>query len=450
MLLLNRLRDRIPSRRYLLAALALRLVLAPFLSHPYDMRVFMAVGAAVGRGITPYGQYVLQNMFAATPHAHLYGTFSGIGYPPLYGLVLGGMYTMSSALAPNDLYAYVLALKLPIIFGELALAVLIYNILKVQINERTAKATFRLFIFCPFIIAVGTIWGMFDTVALIFTILSAYFLQKNWKLSAIFLAVSSTLKVYPIVLVPLYSLLVYKRTRNLKRPTSYLLLTVGVAALFTFLPMIAFNWPLENMYNALTYHITTTGSSYENVISFPYGAASPFNVFTLANDISGGSVQPPAALAYVWIPACFFVYGLLFGSQLTTEVKTPSLSFDFAVTVQWSLLIMLTLFTTRAWVAEQNLVFLFAFFVLSIFNARGHFPLLWDRIEWLWLLLLMFVIVHVPVVSFLWLPVPGTLDVSIAFADGPFGWTRLLLMTVLTFGWLVMCWRYVIKELKWS
>ena len=174
---LSRLGITIPKRGYLLAGLLLRLFLAPFLSHPFDMKIFMAVGVAVSRGITPYGQYILQDLFATMPHPNLYGISLGIGYPPLWGLMCGAIYEISSFFAPNNLYAYVLALKIPIIIGELALAVLVYNILKKQTNERIATATYLLFIFCPFILAVGTIWGMFDVIALLFALLAAYGLR---------------------------------------------------------------------------------------------------------------------------------------------------------------------------------------------------------------------------------------------------------------------------------
>lgn len=429
-----------------MAGLLLRLVLAPFLSHPFDMRVFMAVGVAVSKGITPYGQYVLQNMFAATPQLHLYGTFQGIGYPPLWGLMTGCMYALSSVFAPNNLYAYVLALKLPVIVGEMALAILVYNILKAQANEKIAKAAFLLFIFCPFIMVVGTVWGMFDVIALVFALLSAYVLLRDWKLSAVFLSVSSLLKLFPLVLAPLYSIFLYKSTRSLKLAVSFLVSTVAVTAVFTFLPMILFNWPISNMYNALTYQFTTANPSYDNAASFPYGAASPFNAFTLLNNLAHSSIQPVALSVYIWIPACVAVYVLLLRGRTSVTVKEVGASTDFALIVQWSLLLFLTLFTTRAWVSEQNLIFLFVFFSLSVFlQYRKELY----KVQLLWLLLFIFVLVHVPAISFLWLPLPWTLNVASAFADGPFGWTRLLLMTGLTLSWLALCWHYVARKLRW-
>jgi hypothetical protein len=446
MLSLANLKFEIPKRGYFLAGLLLRLFLAPFLSHPFDMRVFMAVGAAVSQGTTPYGQYVLQDIFAASPHPHLYGVIPGIGYPPLWGLVDGLMRAFSSAIAPNNLYVYVLALKIPIILGELLLAVVIYNILKAETNERIATATYLIFIFCPFIMAVGTIWGMFDAIALIFALLAAYTLHRNWGTSSVFLAVASALKLFPLVLAPLYSLLLYKSVRSKKRAANYLIHTIAITGVLTFLPMIAFNWPTSNMYNALTYHVTTSNPSYDLLASFPYGAASPFNVATLLVDVGGPMFTPPDVFVYAWIPACIIVYLLLFRSRAMVP-KGINVSADFISTVQWSLLLLLTLFTTRVWVSEQNLVFLFAFFALSVFLQH---PQDWDKIELLWLLLFIFVLVHVPAVSFFWLPLPWTLTASTAFADGPLGWTRLLLMTALTFSWLAMCWHYVAKRLRWS
>jgi hypothetical protein len=445
-----------PKGGYLAIALLVRLLLAPFFSHPFDERVFMAVGASVARGITPYGQYVLQDIFASTPHPHLYGTVLGIGYPPPWGLICGDMYVLSSMLAPGNLYAYVLALKLPVIAGELALAVLVYRILRKEVEEKTAFKAFLLFLFCPFLITTGTVWGMFDTLALFFAVFSAYSLNSNWKMSSVYLSVASVLKLFPLTLAPLYSVLVYKTEKNLRKACLFFTVTAALTATFTFVPMIVCNWPLSNMYNALGYHVTVMNNAYgaqtvaqagvaaapyDAAAAFPYGAASPFNVFTLLNGYVSTSVQPPDVSVYLWIPACIAVYVFLLRSNRSSRQVSK-----FAVTVQWSLLLMLTLFTTRVWVSEQNLAFLFAFFALTVYLMRLDLA----SVHMLWIMLLCFVVVHVPAVSFLWLPYPWTLDSATAFANGPLGWTRLLMMTMLTFSWLVLSWHFVVKKLRWN
>ncbi len=430
-----------PKRGYLAIGIMVRLIVAPFLSHPFDMRIFMAVGAAVARGMTPYGQYVLQDMFAEMTHPHLFGTFPGIGYPPFWGLISGFMFFLSSAISSSNPYVYVFALKTPVILAELALAFLVYKILKTQTDEKTASKAFFLFLFCPFIIAVGTVWGMFDVLALFFVVLSAYALHNNWKLSCLYLAVASVLKVFPLVLVPLYSLLLYKSTRNIKSASGFFLLVVGFASVFTIIPMMAFAWPVVNLYNAVAYHVTTTNPSYDNLAAFPYGAASPFNVFSLVNNLSGEALQLPSFFVYLWIPACIAVYVLLW------RVQADPRKVSFAFTVKWSLLLLLVLFTTRVWVSEQNLIFVFGFLALAVFLLTPNDS---GTAHMLWMLLLSFVMVHVPAIAFLWLPLPWTLTAATSFADGPLGWTRLLLMSLLTIGWLVLSWRYVTGKLRWE
>jgi len=398
----------------------------------------MAVGAAVARGLTPYGQYVLQDIFAGTPHPYLYGTMLGIGYPPPWGLITGLMYSFSSAVAPNNLYAYVLALKIPIILAELATAILVYNIVKTRIGEKVASKAFLLFLFSPFIIVVGTVWGMFDILALFFALLSAYGLHSNWRLSSLLLSVASVLKLFPLTLAPLYSVLLYKSSRSLKVAFQFFLFTVALTGLFTIAPMIAFGWPISNLYNALVYHISTTNPMYYSLTAFPYGAASLLNTFTFLNNLAGETLQLPWVFIYLWIPACIAVYVLLLRKRMRNT--------GFVSTVQWSLLLLLTLFTTRVWVSEQNLTFLFAFLALSVFLQN---PKDLGTIHHLWMLLFSFVMVHVPVIAFFWLPYPWTLDAANSFADGPLGWTRLLLMTLLTISWLALSWHYLARKLRW-
>lgn len=405
----------------------------------------MAVGVAVAKGITPYGQYVLQNIFTGTSHPHLYGTVHGIGYPPPWGLLSGLMYLLSSAVAPDNLYAYIFMLKIPVILAELAIAVLVYNILQKHIEEKVAWKAFLLFLFCPFIIVVSTVWGMFDTLALFFALVSAYVLHSGWRLSSICLSIASVLKLFPLTLAPLYSVLLYKSTKSMKTALQFFLFTVVLTGFFTILPMITFDWPISNLYNALIYHVATTNPSYNSQTSFPYGAASPFNAFTLLDDLAGGTLQLPWIFILIWIPACIAVYVLLLRVRIRKRARSKVNS-NFALTVQWSLLLLLTLFTTRVWVSEQNITFLFTFLALSVFlqNIQNF-----RTIHILWMLLFIFVMVHVPVIAFLWLPYPWTLTLANSFADGPLGWTRLLLMTLLTFSWLALSWHYVARKLRW-
>jgi len=430
--------------KFLLLGLALRLLLAPFLGHPFDLRVFMAVGWAVAHGITPYGQYRLQSIFSNMRHVHLYGNFLGIGYPPLWGLICGLMYLISSSL--NNIYAYVFALKLPIIVGDLITALIIYKILREKLDEQIALKAFLLYLFCPYVLVVGVVWGMFDALAFLFTLLSACYLLKRKELSSVLLAVASVLKPIPLVLAPLYTIFVYKRARSWRSAIFYASSTAVLAIVFTFAPMEVFNWPVSNLYAALSYHVLAVNSAYEGGISppyahkmsFPYGAASPFNLIEFFNKGVNLNIQPPWFLNYVWIGACALVY--LYVMRRVSRV-------DFISVVDWSLLTLLAFFTTRAWVSDPNLLFVFSFLLIS---APFHDTFSWKPIHASWILLFSFVMIHVPAISFLWILYPWTLNAATAFCDGPMGWTRLLSMAALTLTWFASSWRWVVRRMPWS
>jgi len=351
------------------------------------------------------------------------------------------MYLASATLSPNNIYAYTFALKVPIILGDIITALMIYKILRSEIYPPDALKAFRLYLLCPYLISVGVIWGMFDVLAFLFSLLSAYYLLERRKLSSVFLAVACSFKPIPLVLVPLYSIFVYKSTHSAKKASYYFFGVIGFFALLTLVPMIAFNWPLSNLYNALSYQVSAAGISYSYSAGYTYGAASPFNAFNIIR-LLNPSTEPYWILNYLWIGACLL--GYLYAAH---RIRHPLVSTElgFASVIRWSLLILLIFFTTRSWVSDQNLLFLFSFFLLTL--PLHSFS--WKIIHALWILLFAFVLVHVPAIAFLWIPYPWMLDAAIAFCDGPLGPIRWLAMTGLTFTWLGILWHYVTREVVW-
>lgn len=414
--------------------LLIRLVLAPLLGHPYDLRIFMAVAWAVANGITPYGQYVLQRIFVDMPHPYLYGTCSGIGYPPSWGLILGSIYFFSSIVAPGNIYAFVLALKVPIIVGDVVASILLYRILESEVGSGIASKVFHFYLLCPFLIVVGTVWGMFDVLVFIFAILSAYLLLKRRSLSAVSLALASSLKPYAIILAPLYSILIYKKFRSVKSASHYLLVVLVLLSLLTLFPMLLFRWPLSNLYCALSAHLSSINFYYEEGVPYTYGAASPFNIYNVLR-LFFPEIEPPSFLNYIWIGGCLVSYIYIF--LYTAES-------DFKSIINYSFLTSLLFFTTRFWVSEQNLIFLLSFFILTVFfnKRRGG----WRLIHTFWILLLAFVLIHVPASGFLWIVNPRALDAATAFCNGPYGYLRWILMSVLTFSWLYIMFWYSFRE----
>ena len=434
---LNRLRRRKSLIGFSVVGLAIRFVLAPFFGHPYDLRIFMAVGWAVAHGMTPYGQYVLQEIFLNMPHPHLYGTFYGIGYPPSWGLILGFMYQIASSINPNNIYALVLSLKVPIIIGDLVASLVIFRILKLKLNEQVAFKAFCFYQLCPFLIVIGAVWGMFDVLVLLLSILSAYLLLEEMEWSLISLAFACSLKPYPVILAPLYSIFLYKETRSIKKASIYFFGVIALLSLITMVPMALFSWPVSNLYYALASHLSPTDFYYDVGASYTYGAASPFNVSNLFKLIDP-TIKPYWILDYLWIVAMtgFYFYAIFHISKV-----------NFASIVNWSFLASLVFFTTRPWVSEQNLILPFSLFLLVVLFDRFHAG--WKYIHALWILFFTFILIHVPAIAFLWIVYPWTLNAATAFCDGPLGPVRWVLMSVLTLSWLAILWHYSIRRRIW-
>lgn len=418
----------------LFLGILIRLILAPFLGHPYDLRIFMAVGWAVANGVTPYGEYVLQTIFNDISHPHFSGSFYGIGYPPLWGLILGSIYLFYSALSPNNLYFYVFSLKLPIIVGDIIVGIILYKILILKLNKEAAYKIFYFYQFCPFLIMTGVIWGMFDILVFLFSIFSSFTIFNKSDLSAASLAIASSLKPYVIILIPLYSIFIFKNFKSIRKSIRYFLIVFCLLIFITFIPMLVFGWPLSNLYHALSSHMTTTNFYYENVNDYTYGAASPFNVFNVLR-IAFPRIKPPDFLNYVWIGVCLAMYAYVF--HQSNEV-------NFKSTINYSFLISLAFFSSRFWVSEQNLIFLLSFFILTVLlNGTQR---RWRIIHVFWVLLIAFVFIHVPISGFLWILNPSSLNDATAFCNGPFGYFRWVSMSVLTFSWLGVLYWYSLKE----
>ncbi len=418
----------------LILGLLLRLFLAPFLGHPYDLRIFMAVGWAVANGITPYGKYVLQTIFTEVSHPHLTGSFYGIGYPPLWGLVLGSAYRLYSILSPNNIYLYILTLKLPIIVGDIVVSIVLYKIIEREVNTDIASKVFLFYQFCPFIIIAGVVWGMFDMLVFLFSIISAYTLFSRSDLSAVSLSIATSLKPYVIILIPLYAIFIIKKFNSIHKTSRYLFIVLSLLVLGTLIPMFIYGWPLSNLYCALTSHMTTTNFYYEGGNDYTYGAASPFNLYNVLRLVDPG-IKPLNFLNYLWIGVCLATYVYVFLKSNTIHFKSI---------VNYSFLTSLAFFSTRFWVSEQNLIFLLSFFILTVVLSGKQRE--WRTIHILWILLVAFIIVHVPVTSFLWIIQPRTLNVATAFCNGPLGYVRWISMSLLTFSWLAILYWYSFKE----
>jgi len=170
----------------LLLAFLPRIVLAPFTEHQFDVGTFKNMATlAYSLNIDPLYYW---------------------SYGPVWLYIILGVYPfylLISLVQPSELIAN-LVIKLPLIIGDLALGACLYYLSNsVTRNERLSKVVAAAWLFNPLVIFVSSVHGMFDQLPALFTLLSLIFLAKRKiGLSAIFLSVAFSTKLYVVFLIP--------------------------------------------------------------------------------------------------------------------------------------------------------------------------------------------------------------------------------------------------------
>lgn len=198
---------RLKLSTLLFAGLALRLVLAPFTSHPYDIAVMYRVTNDLFAGLNIY-------------------TTNSFTYPPLWAYVEYPLFTLVGLISPKLLGMQVnlnlpmenwklppiitsplfnVLCKLPYIIADVLIALIIYDIVKELRDKEHAKFSFVLWFFNPLVIGVSSVHGQFDVLPALMTLLSFCFLcRRNFLASGVTIGLGCLFKIYPVFLTPLY------------------------------------------------------------------------------------------------------------------------------------------------------------------------------------------------------------------------------------------------------
>jgi hypothetical protein len=217
-------------------SILVQLPLAIFLGHYYDQTAFMDTGYLVSSGINPYQSHII-TVFSP----RLLGVNPIIGDPPLWPLLLGGIYRLSYNVIPN-IFLYNFAIKVPVIASNIGLAYISKNILKQQgASDKKIRFVWLFLLFNPFLLLTTVAWGQFETLIAMLCVASLYLLSKGIaKKSALLLSVSVVLK--PISLPLLGLPLLFSPRKNLANALQYILISVAVIVALWILPFNLFGW----------------------------------------------------------------------------------------------------------------------------------------------------------------------------------------------------------------
>jgi len=333
--------NKITATQILVLGILIRIGISPFFRHPFDIVAWKFLGmVSYDLGINPF------------PYTSFYGPcwlFTLLGSYPIYLLV--------SLIRPSELFLN-LIIKLPLIFGDLIMAILLFKITK-------SKLALTLWFLNPYVIWTSAVHGIFDVLPTLFSLLSMYFLgKKQYVASAVSLAVGIGYKVFPVFLLPFF-LLFSMRNFGKKISMKYLLvvLTASLLVFAIFLLPQNFKYFYEGLFVDLPRRsMSYVGSSvsYIEFLTLHLGLISNYNFL------------------YTFIP--LYIALILFSCKFGT---------DFDKLNEAIIITLLLLFVTYNTMHPQFLVWVIPFLLIEyVRKKRISFIIMGGM--WLWMMLWIF------------------------------------------------------------
>jgi hypothetical protein len=142
---------------------------------------------------------------------------------------------------PINLPVLDLITKTPIIIGDVCISIFLYKMIKSISNEKYARYAALAWLLNPYAIWISSVWGEFDAIATLFVIISLYYLINN-KLnkSALMLSIGVLFKLYPLLLIPVFALIIFKQSKKIKDGLKFCLISGGTILLSVFITYVGF------------------------------------------------------------------------------------------------------------------------------------------------------------------------------------------------------------------
>ena len=218
----------------ILIGLAIRLGLAPWTEQRFDMYIWRLTGAYIY-------VYHLNPFWPWTGAPSIYPPILNFSYPPFWLLIIiafypiwllnsgfafpqnvnqlwqvgvqtGNVFESYRSFMPTSLPLLDFTLKLPIIVCDIITAFALYR--AVAGHRNAERAVTWLWLFNPYVILISAVWGQFDSIPTMFSLLAILFSIKGKpKLSGFLLALGSVAKVFPVTYLPLVCLYHWKKHR---------------------------------------------------------------------------------------------------------------------------------------------------------------------------------------------------------------------------------------------
>ncbi len=190
--------------------LAIRLIMAPFFAHPFDVYAwyvnaesFLSGARPLWSFLVPYSYSFFLFVFPAAVAFNFVSPYTGSYTIPMSSLnpALNPGLQWNITVVPGPLFD--LLVKLPLVASDVLITLLLYRMVRKHLgDERLAVSIAALWFLNPLTIWVSSGWGTFDTLPALFTVLALYFvLEQKFAFSGISLAGAIAMKYYAVALI---------------------------------------------------------------------------------------------------------------------------------------------------------------------------------------------------------------------------------------------------------
>lgn len=364
-------RNLLSWRSAILIGLLVRLLLCFWTGNPDDFEIFIRTGYHVAHGASPTQPKAFYVEGIGQP---TYPYVSGLGYPSPWGLYLALAYK-TYQLLPISSYFYYFLIKLLPIAGDLITAYVICRLALEYTHDKEKAEKFSLvFFLCPFVIFISSVWGMFDSIPILFTLISILLLlyeKPYW--SAFSLGLGILFKIIPIIYLPVQLLFLWKK-RGIRDAVLYLLIATIVPIILALIPIVFYNWEISEATVTVFSQTQRGGGSltYWNLAAllknlFP-------NIFSVEALNSLFSFPP---IRYLWILGLTAAY--LLYKERQTDVHSDARVDSLRALLEGFSFATIGFLSTRTFVPEQFVLYLLPF--LMILSA-SDLPRKFYRLTW--------------------------------------------------------------------
>lgn len=336
--------------------------------HPSDFELWVRLGYALNHGGNPYG------VLPPVPGLSFANVFSGlnaatISYLPFWPLVTGLMYVIYSFVGFGNRFAYYFLLKQPVIFGDVALAYFLYSYVSAKNSPRAAWALL-FWLLSPFTIIISGIWGMFDSIAMAFIMISV--MSSSYVRRGFWTGLGILTKSVPVI----YAI---PTTIRRARDSFELLMAIALPALFSFAVFLILHWPFSTIESALLSAAGKGGESMSVWDSFFYliylGALPPLTpgVYRVL-----GLLWIPAVIVSTFLAFRMFHFDTDYGLiQSLIVVTLVFLIFKARVTEQYAIyLLSLSAIDVAVWNPKRKIMLLLTTSVALVYLVSNNYFLI--------------------------------------------------------------------------